>query len=176
MYGANSYGSTTYGDSGKRSGIYILVVSVGSFVLTGVNNVLTKSLNLITSVASFTLTGVDVVLTKGIGYAINVLVGTFALTGIDVILKKGLNMITSVGEFALTGIDAAFIRGIKLIAETGVFSIVSNAFSILINGTTTYFSKRVKPAIMSLTNRTKPTTNYSTRTKPTTIWTERTKP
>lgn len=100
---------------------YTMVVSVGQFVLTGIDIIIEKTRKLIVEVGQFTLTGIDVGLTK----ALKMIVGTeaFTLTGIDVGLTKALKLITEVGSFVLTGINIELIKALKIIVSVGQFTL-----------------------------------------------------
>ena len=64
-------------------------------------------MNIAVSTGEYVLTGVDNTITKGLHLAVEV--GSYILTGISVNLLRPIrNMIVSVGKFILTGIDALF--------------------------------------------------------------------
>jgi hypothetical protein len=94
---------------------YTLDCSVTAYTLTGIDVILTKSLNLITSVTAYTLTGIDVILTKSLNLITSVT--AYTLTGIDVILTKSLNLITSVTNYTVTGINAILTKSLNLITS-----------------------------------------------------------
>ena len=114
---------------------FIMLVSVGTFTLTGINAILTSQINMITSVGSFILTGIDVILSKG--FVLIASVGTFTLTGINIIMNHTRNFAVSVGVFTLTGIDITFshvVKAIKFMGKIKGVSIFGKIKSVIIKG------------------------------------------
>lgn len=142
-YNGGIDGLLTIGSEEVASLAYTMVVTVGTFVLTGIASLFTKALNIATAVGTFTLTGIATALTKALqfvvtvgaftltgisailirGYTIAAAVGTFVLTGVSTTLTKALNVALTVGTFTLTGISAILTRGYTVIATVGAFTL-----------------------------------------------------
>ncbi len=98
---------------------YNMAVTVGAFVLTGVNSALRIALRMATVVGAFVLTGVNVLFALGKG--ISATVGQFVLTGNNIAYHVALTMAVTVGAFVLTGIDVALRKVYTLVANTASF-------------------------------------------------------
>lgn len=68
---------------GTQAVNYTLTMDAGSFILTGIDTILTSARSIVCSVGSYTLTGIDVILNRAIIMAMGV--GSYILTGIDAI-------------------------------------------------------------------------------------------
>ena len=85
---------------------YALILSVGSYVLTGVPTIFNKGYALVCAVGAYTLTGISSLF--GIGYTITCAVGAYTLTGIATTFNKGYTLVCAVGAYILTGVAATF--------------------------------------------------------------------
>lgn len=146
--------------------VYTLTTSVGEFILTGVNTIFTKVLNLISSVATFALTGINTILTKGTNMACSV--GEFTLTGIDTIFTKALNIVTAVGSFTLTGINVGFNKSLTMAVSVGQFILSGLGINFI---SWKYKTKNTT----SYSNKAKNTSTYSNKSKNTSSWSYKTK-
>lgn len=129
---------------------YTFQMSVGSFILSGIN------------------TGVF------LNRLLSAVVGSFIFTGLSSLLLVGRKLITSVGTFTLTGISVNFVKISKMFADTVNFALTFSPADIFKNigiwrlgsKSDTSYSSVAKPTT-SYSQISKPTTSYSTIIKPT---------
>lgn len=107
---------------------YNIAVTVGAFILTGIDTIFTKTLAMATAVGEFILTGIDI--TFGLGKGIGADTGVFVLTGITTSFHVALSIVTAVGEFVLTGIDVTMNKGKRIITEVGVFILTGSPIGL----------------------------------------------
>jgi len=116
---------------------------------------------------TFLLTGIDNILTRGYGIIADV--GSFTLTGIDAIITSARTMAVAVGEFTLTGIATTLTSARSIVAGVGQF--ILTGFNVVFKGFWQYKTKNTT----SWTNKTKNATTYTQKSKNDTSWTYKTK-
>lgn len=107
---------------------YNMAVTVGEFILTGIDSILRIALNMATTVGDFVLSGIDAIFALGKG--ITASVGEFILTGSDAFFTGTRTMATTVGEFILTGIDAGLGRAYNIAVSVGQFVLTGMAIRL----------------------------------------------
>jgi hypothetical protein len=129
---------------------YTFIMSVGSFVLSGINANVLLNRKLVSDAGSFILNGVSSVLT--VGRYLLVSVGTFAISGIAVNFVKISKIFADAVQFVFTVNPADIFKNI------GIWRLGSKE--------DTSYSSIAKPTT-SYSQISKPTTSYSAITKPT---------
>lgn len=130
-----------------------LIVSVRTFALTGISNILKKGLGMVAQGINFTFTGIDNIFTSS--RKLITTVGQFILTGINNILYAGVPypMATTAGEFILTGIDNILRTTPRLFAEVGNF--ILTGYNIIVKGQGSWIWRNMDKHPVTFINKTK---------------------
>lgn len=96
-----------------------LAAEGGSYVLTGADVALTRSLSMTASSGAYALAGADIALNRG--YYIAAESGSYSLAGSDVTLTRALVLAANSGAYSLTGTDVDLIRSLVIAANSGAY-------------------------------------------------------
>ncbi|MGB5894326.1 MAG: hypothetical protein WBG58_09120, partial [Ignavibacteriaceae bacterium] len=108
---------------------YDIVVTVGTFALTGIASSLLKGFLLTASLGTFALTGIASLFNLGFGFGVSV--ASFILTGTSTTILKDSKLSFAVGTFALTGIATNLLKDSLLSLVTGSINLTGKAVTLL---------------------------------------------
>lgn len=121
-----------------------IIGTVANYVITGVNTIFTRLINLLTSVTSYSITGINAILSRLRNLLTGVTSYTISGVNVNLILNAVKVLLCAVTDYSITTVNSIFSWGRTL------FSSVTNYYITGINA----FLTRLRNLITSITNYT----------------------